>query len=179
MEEFIDVFGGTKEWNVAEIPLTSVQLTFGSTCIALSKSLQEQGVQDGSQLTYVSGIVPKDEETALKDKALHGQTLSEEDLLLWDSIRVLTTGDGFNQSLEKVTLPSSLQALTFGNLFNQSLEKVTLPNSLQALSFGVDFKKSLQKVAWPSSLRSLTASSTVIQTLDRESLPSATQVVYL
>jgi hypothetical protein len=43
---------------------------------------------------------------------------------------MLSFGDEFSQSLERVTLPCSLAMLTFGDEFNQSLERVTLPSSL-------------------------------------------------
>ena len=40
--------------------------------------------------------------------------------------------EGFNQNIEKVTLPESLEALTFGGSFNQSLAHAELPTNLKS-----------------------------------------------
>lgn len=61
------------------------------------------------------------------------------------SLRFLSFGDNFNQSLENVALPSSLDTVSFGHNFNQSLKNVDLPSSLKTLSFGHDFNQNLMK----------------------------------
>ena len=71
------------------------------------------------------------------------------------SLKTLTFGANFNQSLARVALPSTLQSLTFGREFNQSLERVTLPSSLKTLTFGANFNQSLKRVSLPSTLQSL------------------------
>ena len=53
-----------------------------------------------------------------------------------ESLKSLTFGASFNQSLDRVTLPSNLQSLTFGDSFNHSLARVTLQSNLQSLTFG-------------------------------------------
>ena len=53
-----------------------------------------------------------------------------------NSIKTLSFGSRFNQSLVGVTLPSSLETLSFADCFNKSMDDVTFPSSLQALTFG-------------------------------------------
>ena len=69
-----------------------------------------------------------------------------------NSLKTLTFGNCFNQSLQGVTLPSSLKSLRFGDAFNQSLEG-KLPDGLEDLAFGRAFDRSLPEV--PNSLQSL------------------------
>ena len=49
-------------------------------------------------------------------------------------------------------MPSSLKCLTFGESFDQSMSGVTLP-SLEELTFGLEFNQSLSNL--PSSLQEL------------------------
>jgi hypothetical protein len=62
---------------------------------------------------------------------------------------------GFNQTLEGVTLPSSLESLTLGYHFNQSLQGVVFPEHLESLSFGHLYNQSLEGVRFPESLQTL------------------------
>ena len=137
--------------------------------LALDQTLGEQGIAGKSTMLsstyiptnlytawrYVCGLPTCDREFALEgvtqlEGSMFGECLNH----LPRSLASLIFADGFDQSLEQVTLPSRLQNLSFGNDFNQSLERVTLPSSLQCLSFGHMFNQSLERVTLPSSLRS-------------------------
>lgn len=72
---------------------------------------------------------------------------SKKDISLPQSLRTLTLGHQFNQSLEAVNFPCGLQSLTFGDQFNQSLEDVRFPDGLQTLSFGSNFNQSLDGIS--------------------------------
>lgn len=76
-------------------------------------------------------------------------------LKLPSGIEILSFGDRFNQPLDRANLSENLRSLTFGVNFNQNLEHVLLPHRLQSLTFGWDFNQSLS-CALPESLRSLT-----------------------
>ncbi len=71
-------------------------------------------------------------------------------------VEQLTFGDSFNQNLDLLHLPENLRSLTFGVHFNQDLEHVKFPQRLVSLTFGWDFDQSLAGVDLPDSLRSLT-----------------------
>ena len=110
-------------------------------------------------------------------------------LTLPNSLKSLTFGDNFNQSLDGMTLPNSLQNLTFdgttlpnslqnlifGHAFNLSLDGVTLPKSLQNLTFGRNFNQSLDGVTLPNSLQNLTFGFNFNQSLDGVTLPNSLQ----
>ena len=124
------------------------------------------------------------EEKTLSDVAALNETMSltwysDQDLnrgiQLPSSLRSLTFGDNFNQSLNGFHLPSSLQSLTFGDKFNQSLEGIQVPGSLQNLTFGRRFNQSLEGTQLPSSLQSLTFGDNFDQSLEGIQLPSSLQ----
>ena len=91
------------------------------------------------------------------------------------TLRNLTFGISFNQSLVDVTWPETLQSLTFGSEFNQPLDHVKLPNSLQHLTFGVEFNQSLENVILPADLQCLTFGHAFNQSLRNVNLPSCLQ----
>ena len=53
-----------------------------------------------------------------------------------ENLQILTFGDAFNRSLDRVLLPGNLLQLTLGDEFNQSMEHVKLPERLQHLTLG-------------------------------------------
>lgn len=87
-------------------------------------------------------------------------------------LKTLNFGDKFNQNLNEVHLPSFLESLTFGNNFNQSLDLVTFPQLL-SLTFGERFNQSLEHVALPRTLRSLKFGYEYDQPLEHVKWPDA------
>lgn len=87
------------------------------------------------------------------------------------SLKNMTFGHRFDQSLTGFTFPIALESLTFGPSFNQSLQNAALPGKLQVLTFGQDFNQSLEGVCFPSSLQSLTFGYCFDQSLDGVQLP--------
>eukprot|EP00435_Cladocopium_sp_Y103_P031795 s2563_g8.t1 len=172
--------------------------------LMLDKKLAEQGTVGRSAMLsctciptnvytawrYACDLANCEREFALEGVTkLEGATQGEYLHNLPCSLAPLTFDNGFNHSLERVTLPSSLASLSFGFNFNQSLERVTLPSSLQSLSFGYMFNQSLERVTLPSSLQSLSFDHSLNewsklklwrlnsfnQSLDRVTLPSSLQ----
>ena len=95
--------------------------------------------------------------------------------ILPESLRILTFGNHFDQSLNKVTWPAGLQILTFGENFNQSLDNVTWPAGLESVTFGQDFNQSLDNVTWPAVLQSVTFGHDFNQSLDNVTWPAGLQ----
>ena len=67
---------------------------------------------------------------------VQGLLVSQEELALQGVTRIA----GATTTQYLCHLPETLEHLRFGNGFNQSLEGVTLPNSLQTLTLGVWFE---------------------------------------
>lgn len=87
----------------------------------------------------------------------------------------LIFGDGFNCSLERVSLPNGLQSLTFGERFDQSLDLVKLPMDLKSLTLGYCFDQKLEHVNFPSGLQMLTFGCDFDQSLEGVNLPENLQ----
>ena len=85
----------------------------------------------------------------------------------------LTFGHNFRQSLDQIRWPPALQSLTFGIMFNRSLDQVNLPKTLQVLTFDHMFNQSLESVNLPETLRCLTFDYMFNQSLERVALPKS------
>ena len=93
---------------------------------------QGYSVEDAEfSLTGIAEVTGVDDETPALLSLLHN---------LPQSLRILTFGGTFNQSLDNVTWPAGLQSLTFDRDFNQSLDNVMWPAGLQSLTFGYKIK---------------------------------------
>ena len=73
---------------------------------------------------------------------------------LLSSLRSLTLGCDFNQSLEGIKLPKQLANFDVCEDFNQGLDGIHLLSSLRSLTLG--FNQSLEGIKLPSSLQTLT-----------------------
>lgn len=69
----------------------------------------------------------------------------------WASVRELTLGFDFNESVREVEWPGNLRSLTLGPHFNQPMSGVSfvLPHNLQCLSLGDSFNKPVQTINFP------------------------------
>lgn len=113
--------------------------------LMLQQTLQEQGIE-GKTARLSCTYVPTDLYAAWR--YLQGFQVPEPHLVL-DGVTQIG-GCTYVPSLR--SLPESLKSLTFGCTFNQSLDGVTLPSNLQSLTFGRDFNQSLDRVTLPSGL---------------------------
>ena len=73
----------------------------------------------------------------------------------WASVRELTLGFDFNESVREVEWPGNLRSLTLGPHFNQPMSGVNLPSCLQTLIFGTRFNQDLQSFVLPHNLQCL------------------------
>ncbi|CAK9099898.1 Dynein axonemal heavy chain 6 (Axonemal beta dynein heavy chain 6) (Ciliary dynein heavy chain 6) [Durusdinium trenchii] len=69
--------------------------------------------------------------------------------------RVLSFGDRFDESIERLTFPNALERLSLGDSFDQNLDLVRFPDALRELSFGLCFNQDLERVSWPKRLQHL------------------------
>ena len=127
---------------------------------ALSNRPMEQAMEGTTQLHYNRDSISPLEEVTLP-QSLREMTFGNDfdqslaGLKFPSRLQHLTFGDQFNQSLDQTALPANLRSLTFGVNFNQDLQQIRLPSRLQSLTFGWDFNQSLAFVDLPESLRSL------------------------
>ena len=159
--------------------------------LVLNKTLKEQGIV-GQMASISCTYVPiewssawrlakgaLDDDNPCDVFALEGLTEvtgieSMKSLGLPETLRKLSVGEIFNESLEHVIWPQSLQSLTLGGMFNQDLQHVSWPRNLQSLTFGA-FNQSLQNVTFPDSLRNLTFGAGFNQKLVGVTFPSSLQ----
>ena len=96
--------------------------------LMLQQTLQEQGIE-GKTARLSCTYVPTDLYAAWR--YLQGFQVPEPHLVL-DGV---TQIGGCTNVPSLRSLPESLKSLTFGDEFNQSLDRVTLPSNLQSLTF--------------------------------------------
>jgi len=124
--------------------------------IDLEKTLGDQGIVDGDDVTVVFKEGSEEQVEDVKNKYCAGdaQTMTKEELLVFNSLRELAGGGwGFQKSTEDVALPSGLQSLDLGgNMINgkggkrgdgdyttgysMSVEGIPFPSGLQSLIIG-------------------------------------------
>lgn len=79
------------------------------------------------------------------------------DNIIWpECLEQITFGENFNQPMNSVVWPGALEQLTFGQKFNWPVDKIRWPDSLQELTFGKNFNRPLDSVMWPVSLLHIT-----------------------
>eukprot|EP00929_Paragymnodinium_shiwhaense_P000814 TRINITY_DN10101_c0_g1_i1.p1 TRINITY_DN10101_c0_g1~~TRINITY_DN10101_c0_g1_i1.p1 ORF type:complete len:465 (+),score=101.22 TRINITY_DN10101_c0_g1_i1:192-1586(+) len=157
--------------------------------ISLGRSLEEQGLADGDDVTVV--FEPASAEDVKIVKYYHvlmsrisgtQQPLQASDLKVVSQLRDLNfeiedsdRGRTALQFVREVGLPDGLQSITFGKKFDQRIDRITFPTGLQSLTFGFFFNSRVDDVALPSGLLSLTFGSHFNQRLDGLTLPSGLQ----
>eukprot|EP00435_Cladocopium_sp_Y103_P061557 s808_g23.t1 len=136
-------------------------------------------------LTQLGGAVKLDWRTVTLPQSLRiltfGSDFNEslDQVNLPVGLKSLTFGFYFNRSLVSASLPSGLENLTFGGSFNQTLEYVRLPSSLKSLTLGPMFSHSLRGVLWPNTLERLILRSAFRQSLDGVDLPHGLKHLFL
>ena len=140
-------------------PDTILNLIFGEIPLDIGKTLAEQGIQRDSECACLWTEVSSADRNYVVRCYCSQQSLSNRQLLIWETSEDLIFEDDFNQTLEDVAFRGGLKHLYFGRAFNQSLENSDLPSSLLTLSFGHCFNQSLRNVQLPSGLQSLTFGS--------------------
>ncbi len=172
-----------RDWSQAFAPTLSrlepkagagLSLQHGSKMVVLNQSLVQQGIAERGAATtaglscayipmrvadawrFMKGLPVDEEEFALQGlteiEGVHAMGKLQHMPL---SLRSLTFGDAFNQSLEEAILPRNLERLVFGHQFDKCLEQVHWPRNLQSLTLGQQFNQPLQGVEFPASLQSL------------------------
>lgn len=89
------------------------------------------------------------------------------------SVRSITFGAFFNQSLPVGIIPSSVVQVTFGYYFNQPLHVGSIPSSITHLTFDRSFNQTLQVGVIPASVTQLTFGHDFNQSLQIGFIPSS------
>ncbi|GAM19477.1 hypothetical protein SAMD00019534_026520 [Acytostelium subglobosum LB1] len=90
-----------------------------------------------------------------------------------DTIKHLTLGNSFEETITPGMLGDSLTALTLGRLYNQTLEPGGLPHSLLSLRFGFAFTRPLARGTLPPSLTILEFGPVFSQRIAPDTLPDS------
>ncbi|CAK9101523.1 unnamed protein product [Durusdinium trenchii] len=138
-----------------------VSVLKGTEKLSLKKTLSEEGLVEGGSAflsyayeaanlqeawTCIKGLPVEDESMALEGIQEVEGLDEPTQLRNLVSIKSLSFGNMFNQTLKGVAWPSTLESLHIGNWFNKSLEGAAWPNTLQSLSLGFDFNQTLEGV---------------------------------
>ena len=96
-----------------------------------------------------------------------------------DSVKYITFGDSFNQSLDINAFPKNVVTLDFGYSFNQEIKKYVLPLKLEELYFDAKFNQKFKSGILPQSLKILKFGCHYNQPLEKNSLPNNLRNLFL